>query len=117
MNTYKKAMLEALEKSLGVVTTAAKISGVSRSSHYLWMNEDDEYKRMVQDIENITIDFAESKLHKLIDEGDTAATIFFLKTKAKKRGYIEKVESETTIKMGLEKENYEFPAHVLSNMV
>jgi len=96
MNTQKKAMLEALEKSLGIVTTASKISGVSRSAHYLWMREDEEYRNLVNDLDNITIDFAESKLHKLIDEGDTTATIFFLKTKGKKRGYKEKMEYEVT---------------------
>ena len=38
---HKKAMLDALEKSLGVVTTACKSVGVGRTTFYLWMNEDD----------------------------------------------------------------------------
>jgi transcriptional regulator of acetoin/glycerol metabolism len=32
--TLKKAMIEALEQSLGVVTTACKIVGISRNTHY-----------------------------------------------------------------------------------
>jgi hypothetical protein len=40
----------------------------------------------------MTIDFAESQLHKQIKEGSTAATIFFLKTKGKQRGYVERIE-------------------------
>ncbi|MDR3142731.1 MAG: hypothetical protein LBU37_13545, partial [Tannerellaceae bacterium] len=43
-------------------------------------------------IADIAIDFAESNLHKRIKEGDTTSIIFYLKTKGKKRGYIEKSE-------------------------
>lgn len=103
---HKKAMIEALEKSLGVVTTACKITGVGRRTHYDWMADDPEYKKAVESIEDIAIDFAESKLHKQIDKGDTTATIFFLKTKGKKRGYIEKseieVQSEKPIFQGID---------------
>lgn len=90
----KKAMIEALEKSLGIVTTACKQVGIHRSTHYEWYKTDDKYKQEVDDISDVTLDFAESQLHKQINEGNTSATIFFLKTKGKKRGYIEKNEIE-----------------------
>ena len=41
---HKKAMLEALEKSLGVVTAACKAVDIARETHYRWMGEDAEYK-------------------------------------------------------------------------
>lgn len=85
----KKAMIEALEKSLGVVTTACKNVGISRETHYKYYREDEDYKAKVDGVEDIAIDFAESQLHKQIKEGSTAASIFYLKTKGKKRGYIE----------------------------
>jgi len=91
--TKKKAMLEALEKSLGVVTTSCKTAGIDRSTHYLWMGEDIDYRNAVNDIEDITLDFAESQLHKQIVDGNTTATIFFLKCRGKKRGYIERDEA------------------------
>ena len=91
-NIHKKAMLEALEKSLGVVTTAAKSVGIDRSTHYKWMESDAAYKEAVESISDIALDFAESQLHKQIQSGEVSSTIFYLKTKGKKRGYIEKSE-------------------------
>lgn len=105
----KKNMVEALKKSLGIVSTACENCGISRQTHYRWLSEDPEYKQQVEDITEDAIDFVESKLHEKIngvqmvkhnEDGDVyyelapsdTAIIFFLKTKAKKRGYIEKVE-------------------------
>ena len=87
-NTKKEAMLEALEKSLGIVSTAAKMASIDRSTHYAWMKADEEYKKAVHAIEESVLDFAESHLYKLVKEGNPAATIFMLKTRGKKRGYI-----------------------------
>jgi len=89
---HKKAMLDALEKSLGVVTSACKSVGIGRTTHYMWMQNDKEYKMAVDGIQDVAIDFAESQLHKQIKDGNSTATIFFLKTKGKKRGYVERQE-------------------------
>ena len=92
----KESILEALEKSLGVVTMACKSADVPRSTYYKWLKEDEEFFKAVKDIENIALDFGESQLHKQIKDGNTSATIFFLKTKGKKRGYIERSELDLT---------------------
>jgi hypothetical protein len=92
----KKRVIEALEKSLGVITTACKIAEVSRTQFYNWLKDDEDFAKKVQEIENVTLDFVESQLHKQIKENSTAATIFFLKTKGKKRGYIERQEIDHT---------------------
>ena len=89
---HKKALLDALEKSLGVVTTACKKVSINRSTFYKYLKEDQEFAKQVKDIENIALDFAESQLHKQISEGNTTATIFLLKTKGKSRGYVERSE-------------------------
>ena len=101
MEQQKKQMLEALERSLGIVTTACNAAGIGRTTHYRWMKDDPEYKQAVKDIDNRTLDFAESHLHKLIKEGNPAATIFFLKTKGKARGYVERQEIEMAEKKPL----------------
>ena len=89
---HKKAMIDALEKSLGIVTTACKNVGIGRTTFYEWMKDDKQFEKEVNEIQNIALDFAESQLHKQIGDGSTAATIFYLKTKGKKRGYIERQE-------------------------
>jgi hypothetical protein len=112
--TIKKAMLEALEKSLGIVTTAAKTVGIDRSTHYNWLKEDEAYKEAVEGISDMAIDFAESQLNQLMsgakhqvvtnkgeiveikDAPNPSSIIFYLKTKGKKRGYIEKQEVEVS---------------------
>lgn len=109
-NILKKAMIEALEKSLGVVTTAAKAVGIDRSTHYGWYNNDPEYRAAVDSISDIALDFAESQLHKQIQGGEVSSTIFYLKTKGKKRGYVEKTEVEHSGELGitwLEEKTYE----------
>jgi len=88
----KKAMVEALEKSLGIVTTACKQVGIARVTHYEWLKDDPEYKAAVESIADLALDFAESQLHKQIQNGEVSSTIFYLKTKGKKRGYIERQE-------------------------
>ena len=85
-------MIEALEKSLGIVTTACKAVGISRETHYRWLREDEKYKASVDAIADIALDFAESSLHKQIQNGEVSSTIFYLKTKGKSRGYVERQE-------------------------
>ena len=88
----KETMLQALENSLGVVTVACKSANIPRSTYYKWLKEDEVFAKEVKEIENIALDFAESQLHSQIKDGSTSATIFYLKTKGKKRGYVERSE-------------------------
>ena len=91
-NINKKAMIDAMSKTLGIVTSACKAVGITRQTHYRWMKEDSEYKAQIEELDNVALDFAESSLHKQIKDGNTAATIFYLKTKGKRRGYVERQE-------------------------
>ena len=115
-DTKKRLMIQALEKSLGIVTTACKSVDIARSTHYEWMEEDSDYKKEVDAIIDIAIDFAESQLNQLIqgarhqvltnkgdiveikDAPNPTSIIFFLKTKGKKRGYVETTETIVTEK-------------------
>ena len=88
----KRDLLEALEKSLGIVTTACKQVGINRDTYYQWLKKDSEFKKKVKEIENVALDFAESQLHKQIAKGNPLSTMFYLKCRGKKRGYIEQQE-------------------------
>lgn len=92
----KKKMLEALEYNLGIVSTSCASADVSRATHYRWLQEDPEYKAYVQDIHEAAIDFVEGQLYAKIKDKDTASIIFYLKSKAKHRGYIERQQVEVT---------------------
>ena len=96
LNINKKKMLEALERSLGVVTQAAKLAGLDRGDHYNYLKADPVYAAAVLELENVSLDFAESKLFKEVEDGNITAIIFYLKCKGKKRGYIDHVENEQT---------------------
>ena len=89
-NILKKQIIKALEQSLGVVTVACKNVGIARVTFYEWYKKDEDFKKSVDSIEDIALDFAESQLHKQIKDGNVTATIFYLKTKGVKRGYIER---------------------------
>jgi chaperonin GroEL (HSP60 family) len=94
----KKKVLEALEKTLGIVTTACKKVGLSRTQFYVWYKEDEQFRKDVDSVEGMALDFAESKLMENIGSKKETSIIFYLKTKGKKRGYIEKSEVDYTKK-------------------
>jgi len=102
LHAKKKQLIAALKNTLGIVTTACEQAGISRKQYYIWIKDDEKFKAEVEAIEDIPIDFAESKLHKQIEKGDTTAIIFYLKTKGKKRGYVEKQEIGHSLTLQIE---------------
>lgn len=89
----KNELIEALQKSLGIVTSACKEVGVDRQTYYNWLNDDPIFAKRVEDLKDVAIDFAESSLFKQIQSGVPSSTMFYLKTKAKHRGYIERTDN------------------------
>ncbi len=69
---------------------------ISRTTHYEWLNTDPDYAAAVDAIKESLIDRAESALQTLITDGNVPAVLFFLKTQGKKRGYIERTETDVT---------------------
>lgn len=89
---YKEKLLIALERSLGIVTPACKEVGVSRDTFYRYCKEDPEFKRKVDDINEITLDFAENQLLKKIKEGSEKSIMFYMRYKARRRGYTDSID-------------------------
>jgi hypothetical protein len=64
----KEQMLKALEGSLGIVTTALKVTDLSRTNFYKWLKEDAEFAQAVNDVELIAQDFVMSKFYECIKD-------------------------------------------------
>lgn len=64
-------------------------------------------QHVVQEARDARLDFAEGKLDEKIDNGDTAALIFFLKTQGRSRGYgqDESSNKEQKIKIVIDENN------------
>jgi len=90
----KEAFIIAYKENFGNITISCESAGVSRSSYNVWVKNDPEFARKLAEIEpeEIMLDFGEHKLMERIAKGDTLATMFLLKTKGKRRGYIERQE-------------------------
>tara|TARA_R110002153_G_scaffold102240_3_gene238851 strand:+ start:71 stop:442 length:372 start_codon:yes stop_codon:yes gene_type:complete len=91
-STKKELMVQAMRSSLGNISGATDQVGINRNTHYNWMKDDSQYAQDIKDCLERSIDFAEASLMKNIQDGNTTATIFYLKTKGKKRGYVERQE-------------------------
>ena len=64
--TRKKAMIAALESTLGIVTEACVKVGIERKTHYNWYELDAGYKEEVDELKNVSHDFVISKLYESI---------------------------------------------------
>jgi len=93
-NLVKKQFLETYKKTFGNVTQTTQILGIARSTYYLWLEKDDEFKKQIQEInpEERFLDFVESKLVEKIQEGDGQSIRWTLDRKGKSRGYVQRQE-------------------------
>jgi hypothetical protein len=83
----KKLLLKCLEKHLGLVTPSCADAQLSRVTYHEWYKTDPEFKKAVDDIKEVVLDFTEAALHKKIATGDTTAIMYHLKHQGKSRGY------------------------------
>lgn len=118
MDNNKKRFLEILKQSRGIISSACESVDMSRQTYYNWLEADPEFKVAVDEVQESMIDFVESKLMQKIngiecisDKGEfyelppsDTAIIFFLKTKGKKRGYVEKSELDISGALNLANE-------------
>lgn len=91
----KKRFLAELVECLGIVSDACKAIGISRQQFYEWKEKDPEFAKAVVDVNEEVIDYVEGRLLSSIKgtgPGAVTAQIFYLKCRAKIRGYVERVE-------------------------
>ena len=97
LSQKQKQLLQAYENAIGNVSAAVKSCNLSRETFYRWKRENPLFDEKVNDIDESSIDFAETMLKKNIRDGKEASIFFYLKTKGKSRGYIETVEQNVSI--------------------
>tara|TARA_B100000902_G_C26782407_1_gene655711 strand:+ start:272 stop:610 length:339 start_codon:yes stop_codon:yes gene_type:complete len=90
----RSKFLEVFASKMGNVSKACKAAQISRQTYYDWM-KDDDFAGKVDEVKEGLLDFAEHQLLSNIKSGRTAEILFYLKTKGKKRGYIERQEVDT----------------------
>ena len=90
----KKDFIEALRNNLGHISNSCIAANISRKTYYRWLDDDKDFKEDTEHIQESLLDLAECKLLENIENNENTAIIFYLKTKGKKRGYIEKQELE-----------------------
>ncbi len=85
-------IIKAIQESSGLLTLAAKKADVGYRTILRYVAEFPTVKEAAQEAHERMVDFTESKLYEKIKLGDTACMIFYLKTQAKHRGYVERQE-------------------------
>jgi hypothetical protein len=93
LDSHKEAMLDALKKTLGIVTSACQKAEISRQTHYDWLKSDPIYKSRVDEIAEMAIDFVETKMFEGVNNNDSGLIKYYLSTKGKSRGYVERQEN------------------------
>ena len=88
----KDEFLEVYSQKANNVHLTCKTLGIERGTFYKWLKEDDEFKEKILNLEEGDIDSAETALKRQILDGNITAIIFYLKTKGKNRGYVERQE-------------------------
>ena len=84
--------IAGFEKSMCNISAGCKQVPITRKTFYSWMKKNPAFKNRVMEAYEKRKDFGESKLMERINEGNVASLLFFLRTQAKDRGYVERSE-------------------------
>ena len=90
----KLQVLKIYEKKGANVSATCSAANIGRRTFYYWRENDKDFDAACKDVEEALVDFAESMLIEKINDKDLTAVIFYLKTKGKDRGYVERNEQD-----------------------
>lgn len=96
-------VIEAIKGSKGFVSVIAQKLGCQRTYIYRLIEKYPTAKEALENEREGNKDFVEGKLMEQINAGNITGIIFYLKTQAKERGYIEKQEISLLVERELEK--------------
>ena len=98
----KAALVQALTELDGNMAAVGRRFNCHRSAVSKYVRDDPRLSELVSELTESFTDEAEQTLFKLIREGNPAAVIFYLKTRAKDRGYSERFEIMPVSKYAIE---------------
>lgn len=101
-NISVEKIAEVYKKKGCNITAACAALNITRQTFYNRKAKSKKLQELVDEADESLLDFAESKLVEHINDGDVTSLIFFLKTKGKKRGYIERSEHDVNANSFLE---------------
>lgn len=90
----KKRVREALYKSRGVITAAAKMLGVTRKHLSAYVHKDPDLVAARAEAREMLLDVAENNLYRAVEEGQPWAVQYTLSRLGKGRGFTERIEQE-----------------------
>lgn len=93
MKVSIKKIIEVYRKKGCNISATCAALGISRQSFYNYKDSSEKLREQLEEADEAILDFAESKLMEHINDGDVTSLIFFLKTKGKARGYVERTEN------------------------
>lgn len=88
----RKELIPKLRENRGNLAACGRYFHVTRERIRQIVAADDELSQIVFEERESFLDVAENKLYDAIEDGNVVATIFFLKTQGKSRGYVERAE-------------------------
>ena len=84
---------EALHQTGGIALHAAQMLGCAPNTIKNRIAKSKSLQKVSNEVTELNLDLAESQLLKGIRDGDKTYVIFYLKTKGKDRGYVERQEA------------------------
>jgi len=89
-----KEITDALKATHGFVSFAARKLGMGSSALCERVKKNPELQRVIEECHEENLDLGEVKLLEAVNKCEGWAVCFLLKTKGKKRGFVERVEQE-----------------------
>lgn len=87
-----KNIIDALEKTHGNISAAARSIGASRTTVHNRINKSDKVKEAYDSVNESNLDLAENELMELVRDGNFRAIKFYLRTKGRTRGYGDRMD-------------------------
>lgn len=89
----KEAFIKSY-KEHKTISAACEAANISRRTYYDWKEQDEDFAQSIIEVDEARIDYVENKLFENIDGNKTNEILFYLKTKGKNRGYVERQEHQ-----------------------